>query len=180
MGSKNRTPRKRRKVSVRNSVPTVKVTQKKREHPKYGTSKLEDDFAHDFLDRLGLKYIRQFEAKDIGRFYDFAVECPNGNGVNGGSKFILIEVDGDYWHGNPETLGEGKERNRMQVRNQWVDRQKDEWALMNGIPIMRVWEKDIRENQGEVMKRLRERFYLEEEKNMKLAEKNKRHKNVIK
>ena len=42
-------------------------------------------FPKEFLDKLGVIYERQFEAKDIKRFYDFKI----------GS--ILIEVDGDYW-----------------------------------------------------------------------------------
>lgn len=54
-------------------------------HPKYGTSKLEEDFARDFLDKLGLEYTYQFEAKDIGRFFDFYCQG------------VLIEIDGDYW-----------------------------------------------------------------------------------
>ena len=53
-------------------------------HPKYGTSKLEEDFARDFLDKLGVKYIYQFEAKDIGRFYDFYL--PEHN--------LIVECDG--------------------------------------------------------------------------------------
>ena len=63
---------------------------KKKVHPKYGTSKLETRFAKEFLDRLGYKYERQYEAKSIKRFYDFAVKQENG-------ALILIEVDGDYW-----------------------------------------------------------------------------------
>lgn len=74
------------------SVKSTKTKKKpvKRRHPKYGTSKLEDRFAKEFLDRLGLKYIRQYEAKDIKRFYDFAVKSSNG-------AVVLIEIDGDYW-----------------------------------------------------------------------------------
>ena len=79
---------------------------------KYGTSKLEADFAHDFLDKLGVKYIYEYEAKDIKRFYDFAVlmydeipyitenkhgvECVKQEGQNTVISF-LIEIDGGYW-----------------------------------------------------------------------------------
>lgn len=181
MGTR-KTPKKKSSngtTKKRNSTPRVKVTPKKREHQKYGTSKLEDDFAHDFLDKLKLKYTRQYEAKDIGRFYDFAVECPNGNGVNGGSSIILLEIDGGWYHSDPRIVKE-KEKNPMQKHNARVDKQKDEWALMRGIPIMRIWEKDIRENPSEVIGRLKERFYLTEQKNKIIGEKNKRHRNVIK
>lgn len=50
------------------------VVNKKKKHPQYGTSKLEEDFAKEFLDKLGVKYVYQFEAKDIGRFYDFRIK----------------------------------------------------------------------------------------------------------
>ena len=69
----------------RNKTIIKKNNHRPREKPKYGTSKLEDKFAKEFLDKLGVIYERQFEAKDIKRFYDFKI----------GS--ILIEVDGDYW-----------------------------------------------------------------------------------
>ena len=70
----------------------AKIERKsKRWHPKYGMSKLEDRFAKEFLDRLGYKYIRQYEAREIGRFYDFCVVRDDGK------ILALIEVDGDYW-----------------------------------------------------------------------------------
>lgn len=61
-----------------------KIVTKK---PKYGTSKLEKYFAEEFLEKLGVKYSYQFEAKDISRFYDFFLLEHN----------LLIEVDGDYY-----------------------------------------------------------------------------------
>ena len=70
-----RQPIKKRPTNKVKGVNVKRTANKKavRKHPKYGTSKLEEDFARDFLDKLGVKYIYQFEAKDIGRFYDFAI-----------------------------------------------------------------------------------------------------------
>jgi len=86
--------------------------QTNRKQQKYGTSQLEVDFAHEFLDKLNLKYIYQYEAKDIGRFFDFAVtaydnipfimenkdgiECIKQEKQNVPISFIL-EIDGGYW-----------------------------------------------------------------------------------
>lgn len=86
-----------------------RLTKRRR---KYGTSKLEADFAHEYLDKLGVKYIYQYEAKDIGRYFDFAItvynnvqfitetkdgiECIKQDGQNVPISFI-IEVDGGYW-----------------------------------------------------------------------------------
>lgn len=163
-----------------NKVKQVKKKSKKKNihhHKKYGTSKLETYFAENFLDKLGVKYIYQFEAKSIGRFYDFAIFTPNCNGdVN---CMILIEIDGGYYHSDPRVVDEEK-LNPMQKRNKRVDELKDKWALMNGIPIMRIWEKDIKENPKMVMETLKSRLYIENEKVIIKENKKKRHINKIK
>lgn len=76
---------------IKETISKKKKTavKKDRKHPKFGTSKLEEDFAKDFLDKLGVKYQWQFEAKEIGRFYDFSL-FPNNGGM------ILLEIDGGY------------------------------------------------------------------------------------
>ena len=151
--------RKSAKVKV---TKLSKEVKKKKPHPKYGTSKLEDYFAENFLNVLGVKYVRQFEAKEIKRFYDFF--CPDAN--------LIIEVDGDYYHSYGLTY---EEKNPMQKHNQWVDKVKDEWALSHGIPILRIWEHDIHDNPEKVMKTLKESIGKYTEKQKKIREKNKRH-----
>ena len=158
-------PKKKRTVSK------VKKTTRRtvRVHPKFGTSKLEEDFAKDFLDKLKVRYVYQFEAKDIGRFYDFYL--PDNN--------LIIEVDGSYYHSDPRLVKE-ENMNPMQKHNKRVDEYKDKWALMHGIPIMRIWEKDIREDPKMVMNELKKRLYKETEKKTLIEKKNKRHINKIK
>jgi len=112
---------------------------------------------------LGVKYTWQFEAKDIGRFYDFKIE----NGP-------IIEVNGSYWHGD-NRIYEEKDLNRTQKHAKFVDELKKKWALLNGIPIYYVWEKDIKENPDGVMKLLKKILYIEEKK----ENKKKRHKNNL-
>lgn len=156
--------KKKRTVSKTKTVgKTVRV------HPKYGTSKLEEDFARDFLEKLGVKYIYQFEAKDIGRFYDFYL--PEHN--------LIIECDGSWYHSDPRLVKE-EDMNPMQKHNKRVDGHKDKWALMHGIPIFRVWEKDIRENPKMVMEELKKRLYIQDKKVTVTEKKNKRHVNKIK
>ena len=147
-------------------------------HPKFGTSKLEQDFAEQFLDKLGVEYVWQFEAKDIGRFYDFAVLLDDSSGLTPGS-IVLIEVDGDFYHSHPDLVKE-EEMNPMQKHNKRVDEYKNKWALMNGIPLIRIWEKDIRKNPKMVMDELKKRLYKETEKKTLIEKKNKRHINKIK
>lgn len=165
--------RKRTSITIKNktkksTAQKVKPTKRTVYHPKYGTSKLEEDFARDFLDKLGLKYVYQFET-DIGRFYDFYL--PEHN--------LLIEIDGSYHHSDPRLVKES-EMNPMQKRNKRVDKIKDEWALMHGIPLIRIWEKDIRENPNQVMEMLKNRLYIQDKKVEVKVNKNKRHVNKIK
>jgi very-short-patch-repair endonuclease len=164
------------KSKKRTVSKTKSVKKAVRVHPKYGTSKLEEDFAKEFLDKLGVKYIYQFEAKDIGRFYDFAVilnnEMTTGN-------MLLIEIDGGYYHSDPRVVKEDK-LNPMQKHNKRVDEYKDKWALLHGIPLIRIWEKDIRENPKGVMKELKKRLYIEDKRVTLTEKKNKRHVNKIK
>ena len=139
---------------------------------KIGTSKLEDDFASNFLDKLGIRYERQFEAKDIGRFYDFCAYTDMDSP-------ILIEIDGSYFHSDPRLIKES-EMNPMQKHNKMVDKIKDKWALMRGIPIYRIWEIDIRENPTGVLNELKNIFRKENKKSEIIENKSKRHNNVLK
>ena len=80
-------PTKNNKDKKYKTIVTKKNVKQRKKHPNYGTSKLEEYFAKEFLDKLGVEYVYQFEAKDIGRYYDFFLKNHN----------LLIEVDGDYW-----------------------------------------------------------------------------------
>lgn len=140
-----------------------------RTHPKFGTSKLEKYFETEFLKKLNINYQWQFEAKDIQRSYDFYL--PEHN--------LLIEVDGDYYHVNPE-IYEGKKLTPTQKHDMWVDKLKNEWALLHGIPLLRIWENDIRKNPEKVMKTIKERLRLQNTKIRLEENKNKRHINKLK
>jgi hypothetical protein len=51
---------------------------------------------------------------------------------------------------------------------------------MHGIPLIRIWEKDIRENPNQVMEMLKKRLYIQDKKVEVRVNKNKRHVNKIK
>ena len=159
-------PTRREKYPAVRKKKVKKTTPRgKRPHPKYGTSKLEDRFATEFLDRLGYTYVRQYEAKDIGRFYDFAVKQSN-------VAIILIEVDGTFYHGYGLVH---EEKSPMQKHNEWVDKVKDQWAAEHGIPLIRIWEHDINDKPSEVLKLLKKRIGAETKKQDKKNDKAKRH-----
>ena len=144
--------RKTAKVKVTRLSKEVK---KKKPHPKYGTSKLEDYFAENFLNVLGVKYVRQYEAKEIGRFYDFKIE----NGP-------ILEINGSYWHGD-KRIYEEKDLNSVQKKNIYIDNLKRRWAENNGIEIYYFWEKDIHENPEQILLTLKEILKKYKAKNKK-------------
>lgn len=159
--SYSKTIKKKRKPTT-SEIIKKNIARSKKPHPKYGTSKLEKKFAKEFLDKLGVKYEEQFEAKDIKRFYDFYLN----------DYRVLIEIDGDFYHGYGKLH---EEKSPMQKKNARVDEIKNKWAALHGIPLIRIWEHDIKENPKKVLKMLRERLGIEMEKLIIKENKKKRH-----
>lgn len=135
-----------------------------------GTSKLEKYFAEQFLDKLKLKYIYQFKANDIQRYFDFGIILNDKielkyELVEGVSSIVqtnniqhyisfLIEVDGDYYHANPQKV-DSKRLNKMQKHNKRIDEHKNQWSKMHNIPLLRIWEEDIRNNGTKVLNEIK-------------------------
>jgi very-short-patch-repair endonuclease len=72
-------------------------------------------------------------------------------------KKILIEVDGDYWHGNPKYYnkdGSGglKVLNGVQLAKISKDEEKMKWATSRGFTVLRIWEDEV--NNGTFMDKL--------------------------
>ena len=158
---RSKTIRKRRKLTT-SEIIKKNIERNKKPHPKYGTSKLESIFEHDILKKLKVGYQKQFYAKDIKRYYDFYIPELN----------VLIEVDGDYYHSYGKVY---EEMSPMQKRNHRVDEIKNEWAGVHGYALIRIWEHDIRNNPYKVLETLRNRFGIEEEKQIIKENKKKRH-----
>ena len=158
---RSKTVREKKKLT-REEIIKRNIERSKKPHPKYGTSKLEKKFAKEFLEKLGIRYEEQFEAKDIKRFYDFFLP----------DYRTLVEVDGSWFHSYGLIY---EEMNPMQKRNARVDEIKNEWAALHGYPLIRIWEHDINENPQRVLDMLRERLGIEMEKLIIKENKKKRH-----
>ena len=104
-------------------------------------SKLETEFKK-ILDMLNVKY--EFQYTVCGYNYDFYIP----------SKNILIEVDGDWWHCNPNL--EIYPIHESQKHTIEHDLTKNKIALDNGYQLLRFWENDIVNNRFEVIKNLME------------------------
>lgn len=181
-------PIKGRNKKVKKDKPKqkYKLYRPNKNDQKYGTSKLERDFAREILDKLKIKYMYQFEAKDIKRFYDFAVtvyeDYPFKYEDKDGIRSILmedkhflvsflIEIDGDYFHSNPDVV-DINNLNPMQKHNLFVDKLKNDWAKSHGIPLLRIWENDIRKNPSKVIKKINE--YMKEARKKKIILENRK------
>jgi very-short-patch-repair endonuclease len=111
---------------------------------KHYTSKLEKTFAN-ILDLLNIKYQQFFYAKDIKAFYDFYL--PDYN--------VIIEVDGDFWHCNPNSK-HNIPKYKTQQQNIIKDQIKTQWTIDNGYKLLRFWENDINNNIKQVKQTLLE------------------------
>lgn len=103
----------------------------------------------EILNELKIDYEVQ---KILGnKIFDFYI--PKAN--------LIIEVDGNYWHGDKEKF---PNLNGMQKKNMRNDAFKDSLATGLGFSIERVWESDLKENYEEVKKRFK-KLITEKEKN---------------
>jgi very-short-patch-repair endonuclease len=73
---------------------------------------------------------------------------------------ILLEVQGDYWHGNPSLFnenGEGGKRKLHEIQKTKIqsDKNKFKFALDNDFKIYYIWESDIKNNNFETLYEIR-------------------------
>lgn len=112
------------------------------------SSKLEDKFC-EILDNLNIKYQQFFYAKSIKAFYDFYL--PDFN--------LIIEVDGDFWHCNPNTKYSIPVY-ETQIKNLKRDQEKNKWASDNNYKLLRFWEYDINNNASQITETLKKELNL--------------------
>jgi very-short-patch-repair endonuclease len=93
----------------------------------------------------------EFEPQKVvgSKIYDFYV--PQAN--------LLIEVDGDYFHANPDVYTE-ENLNSMQKRNVKNDDFKDTLANGRGYNLTRVWESDLAKKYEEVKENIKKEIGL--------------------
>lgn len=82
------------------------------------------------------------------------------------------------WHSDPRVVNEDK-LTPTQKHNKRVDEEKNRWAALHCIPLIRIWEKDIRENPGKVMEMLRERLKIQDKVIKRERNMSKRHVNML-
>ncbi len=84
------------------------------------------------LTEAGIEYTFQFFLQKDGccKAFDFKIKGTD----------ILIEVDGDYWHGNPAVKHHWKDVDSVREN----DEVKSKLAVNHGYTLLRFWESDIK------------------------------------
>jgi len=68
---------------------------------------------------------------------------------------IILEVNGDYWHGNPVLYGDGKRPlNNTQRFKIFRDKEKKEFAEQHGYKVFYIWESEIKNNDFVVLDKI--------------------------
>lgn len=110
------------------------------------TSSIETKIGNLLLE-LNIPFTTQYKINN--RFFDFLINDTK----------IIIEINGDYWHANPEkykendilNLGRGK---LMTAKEIWIkDRKKNTQAINKGYKVLIIWEKFIRKSTNEELKK---------------------------
>jgi len=87
--------------------------------------------------------VTYFITKDkICKSYDFKIK----------DKPIIIEVDGDFWHGGPGTTSFWKDVDKVKENDKIKENKADE----RGIKIIRFWQSELKNNTDIVINRLKE------------------------
>ncbi len=94
------------------------------------------------LNEAGIKYKFQYFIVENGicKSYDFKIT----------GKPIIIETDGDFWHGKKSSIGKWKNYKKVQKN----DKLKDKMANIRGLKVLHFWESDILKNPNLVVEML--------------------------
>lgn len=95
----------------------------------------------EILNELNISFKHQFRLRN--RLFDFHILNTN----------ILIEVDGDWWHGNPKIY---EKLNMHQRKAKQKDLEKGKLAKENNFILLRFWQSDILNNIKEVEVKLKD------------------------
>lgn len=121
------------KIGAYNSMYSQKRFKKK--------SKCEEKFEQELINR-NIDY--QYSVILNGKQFDFLI-----------NDEILIEVHGDYWHGNPKFYGdELKPLNDIQLNKQQKDKEKYQWCIDNKYKIYYIWENEINNQDFHILKEI--------------------------
>lgn len=89
-----------------------------------------------FLDQLGIKYETHRNMVELDKSYQCDIFLPEQN--------VVIEADGDYFHGNLETYDNWNNLSQKQKVQKIKDYLRTNELLYRGFTVLRLWEKEIK------------------------------------
>lgn len=66
---------------------------------------------------------------------------------------VVLQVDGDYWHGNPATY---PEPTSMQKKNIARDKSSDAYLHKCGYKVVRIWESELKQNPQILVRKIKD------------------------
>lgn len=111
-----------------------------------------NQWLYKILNNLHIEYRAEFPLKKTGGgiyYYDCLI---------GSNKFI--EINGDYWHGNPRIYKSNDiilkgSHSEIIVKNKWIsDKKKIKFAKKNGFSVLTIWEFDIKLDEQDIINRI--------------------------
>jgi|ETNvirnome_6_100_1030635.scaffolds.fasta_scaffold08790_2 very-short-patch-repair endonuclease len=98
------------------------------------------------LDMMGLPYEEEYSIPFANsyRVFDFRI-----------GDDLLIEVDGDFFHGNSEVV---KKYTTMHIKNKQNDIIKNWIARKKGFKLLRFWQSDIQHDEDYVITEINKHF----------------------
>lgn len=124
----------------KHSIETIEKIFKKRK-----INNLEQ-LVFDLLIKYNIGFKFQF-------FLNDGINCKSYDFKINGCK-ILLEIDGDFWHGNPNTKHHFKYLEEVKKNDLF----KKELAEQKGYKLLRFWESDIKENPMIIIDSLKDRI----------------------
>ena len=108
------------------------------------SSSEEKKFIDEIIKPLGIDYSTQHYLKDLKHYCDVFVPKKN----------IIIEFQGDYWHGNPQKY-DISELSEHQMRKVAKDKELRDYCSKHGIKLVEVWESDYKRHNASVKENMR-------------------------
>jgi len=132
-----------RLLKAAKKIPKPKTPKQKQEDLErrakrmdYNPTTPEYIFA-DLLLSIKVKYETQKILE--GKIFDFFIP----------EKNILVEIDGNYWHGHGKSI---QEMNEIQLKAFHNDKKKDGIAKTAGFQLIRIWEHELDDEHYEETK----------------------------
>lgn len=107
-----------------------------------------EKIGYAILDGLGVPYLPQHV---IGNKFCVDAFVP--------SAALVVQFDGNYWHGHPTRFPDPDTRQRRRMR---LDRSQDAYMAKCGYRVARIWEVDLLKHPEHVRTRLRQCLGLQE------------------